>query len=262
MAMLLKGAPVAAALNEKTAAMVEKLKAAGTEPTLAILRVGERESDLSYERGAAKRCEQLGVALRRVVLPADTDNETLFAAIEALNSDVSVHGILMFNPLPRHLDGERARQLLSPAKDIDGCTDGSMAGVFSGGALGFPPCTARAAMEILDHYGIACSGKRAAVIGRSLVVGRPAALMLMHKNATVTVCHTKTVDMLPLRTSSLPARAGWRASARSTSETMPLSSTSVRNGMKKKAKSAAMCALTRSNRRSRRSPRCPAASAR
>lgn len=195
MAMLLKGAPVAAALNEKTAAMVEELKAGDVNPTLAILRVGERDSDLSYERGASKRCEQLGVALRRVVLPADTDNETLFAAIESLNRDADVHGILMFSPLPKHLDGEQARKLLSPAKDIDGCTDGSMAGVFSGMALGFPPCTARAAMEILDYYGIDCCGKRAAVIGRSLVVGRPAAMMLMHKNATVTVCHTKTADM-------------------------------------------------------------------
>ena len=195
MAMLLKGAPVAAALNEKTAATVEQLKAAGIEPTLAILRVGERDNDLSYERGAAKRCEQLGVALRRVVLPADADNNLLLDTIDALNADNGVHGILMFSPLPEGLDGEQARKRLSPAKDIDGSTDGSLAGVFAGMALGFPPCTARAAMEILDYYGIECCGKRAAVIGRSLVVGRPAAMMLMRKNATVTVCHTKTVDM-------------------------------------------------------------------
>ena len=85
--------------------------------------------------------------------------------------------------------------MLNPEKDIDGCTDGSLAGVFTNTKTGFPPCTAQAAMEILDYYGVNCTGKKAAVIGRSLVVGRPAAMMLMHKNATVTICHTKTVDM-------------------------------------------------------------------
>ena len=101
----------------------------------------------------------------------------------------------MFRPLPKHLDSEKARKMLVPEKDVDGCTDDSLAGVFTNTAMGFPPCTAQAAMEILDYYGVDCAGKRAAVIGRSLVVGRPAAMMLVHKNATVTVCHTKTVNM-------------------------------------------------------------------
>jgi len=195
MAEILKGAPVAAALNEKMAADVAALKEKGVIPTLAILRVGERPDDLSYERGATKRCEAVGVAVKNVVLPADVDSETFFAALEALNNDSSVHGILMFRPLPRHLDSERARKTLSPAKDVDGCTDGSLAGVFTNTALGFAPCTAQAAMEILDYYGVDCAGKRAAVIGRSLVVGRPAAMLLLHKNATVTICHTRTADM-------------------------------------------------------------------
>ena len=190
MAQLLKGAPVAAALTEKTAALC-----AGVIPTLAILRVGQREDDLSYERSAMKRCEKAGVAVKNVVLPADVAADTFFAALEDLNRDDSVHGILMFRPLPPHLDGEKARKLLSPAKDVDGCTDGSLAGVFTGGALGFPPCTAQAAMEILHYYGIDPRGKRAAVIGRSLVIGRPVAMMLMHENATVTICHTRTVDV-------------------------------------------------------------------
>ena len=195
MAELLKGAPVAAALNEKMAADVEALRARGVTPTLAILRVGEREDDLSYERGAMKRCAQVGVEVKSVVLPADVDSETFFKTLDELNGDGAVHGILMFRPLPKQLDGEAARKLLAPEKDVDGCTDGSLAGVFTNTPLGFPPCTAQAAMEILDFYKIDCAGKRAAVIGRSLVVGRPAALMLMHKNATVTVCHTKTQDM-------------------------------------------------------------------
>ena len=195
MAMLLKGAPAAAALNERSAAAAAALKAKGIVPTLAILRVGARDGDLSYERGAMKRCEQIGADVKNVVLPADVEADVFFAALESLNRDDTVHGILMLRPLPKHLDGERARRMLAPKKDVDGCTDGSLAGVFTNTPLGFPPCTAQAAMEILKYYGIPFSGKRAAVIGRSLVVGRPAAMMLMHENATVTVCHTRTADV-------------------------------------------------------------------
>ncbi|MBR4165507.1 MAG: bifunctional 5,10-methylenetetrahydrofolate dehydrogenase/5,10-methenyltetrahydrofolate cyclohydrolase [Lachnospiraceae bacterium] len=195
MAMLLKGAPAAAALNERSAAAAAALKAKGIVPTLAILRVGARDGDLSYERGAMKRCEQIGADVKNVVLPADVEADVFFAALESLNRDDTVHGILMLRPLPKHLDGERARRMLAPEKDVDGCTDGSLAGVFTNTPLGFPPCTAQAAMEILKYYGIPFSGKRAAVIGRSLVVGRPAAMMLMHENATVTVCHTRTADV-------------------------------------------------------------------
>ena len=195
MAELWKGAPVAAALSETVAAQAEALKARGVVPTLAILRVGQRDDDLAYERGAVKRCEKVGVAVRSVVLPAEVESERFFRTLEELNADPAVHGILMFRPLPRHLDGEKARRMLAPEKDVDGCTDGSLAGVFANTALGFPPCTAQAAMEMLRHYGVDPKGKRVAVIGRSLVIGRPVAMMLMHANATVTVCHTRTVDV-------------------------------------------------------------------
>lgn len=195
MAEILKGAPVTAALNEKMTREVEELKAKGVNPTLAIFRVGERPDDLSYETGAMKRCAAVGVAVKNVVLPADVSQEEFDQALTALNEDDSVHGILMFRPLPKQLDNEKARQMLNPAKDIDGCTDGSLAGVFTNTKVGFAPCTAQAAIEILDYYGVDCTGKKAAVIGRSLVVGRPVSMMLMHKNATVTTCHTKTVDM-------------------------------------------------------------------
>ena len=191
----MKGAAVTAALNERTAGQIRALRDQGVVPTLAILRVGERPDDVSYEKGAIKRCDAVGVAAKSVVLPADTDSDTFFQTLEALNRDESVHGILMFRPLPKHIDAKRARQMLAPEKDVDGCTDGSLAGVFTNTDVGFPPCTAQAAMEMLDHYNVDCAGKRAVVIGRSLVVGRPAAMMLMHKNATVTVCHTKTADM-------------------------------------------------------------------
>lgn len=195
MAEILKGVPVAKALNEKMSARVEVLKEKGVTPTLAILRVGERADDISYEKGAMKRCEQVGVKVKNVVFPAEVNEEEFFETLNKLNGDTAVHGILMMRPLPAHIDGEKARQMLSSAKDVDGCTDGSLAGVFANTKVGFSPCTAQAAMEILDYYGVDCEGKKAVVIGRSLVVGRPVSMLLMHRNATVTTCHTRTVDM-------------------------------------------------------------------
>ena len=195
MAKLLKGAEVTAALNERIKADVEDLKAKGVNPTLAIVRVGERPDDLSYERGATKRCDTLGVAVEKVLLPEDVTQEELMAAIDRVNNDDRIHGVLIFRPLPKHLDDEAVRRALKPEKDIDGITDGSLVGVFAGTKQGFPPCTPQACMEMLRHYGIDPKGKRAVVIGRSLVVGKPAAMMLLGKHATVTVCHTRTVDM-------------------------------------------------------------------
>lgn len=195
MAKRLTGAPVIAAMNEKMAREVEILKGKGITPTLAILRVGQRPDDISYETGAMKRCAAVGVEVRNVLLPSDVDSDTFFDTLEKLNEDADVDGILMFRPLPEHLDSERARQMLAPAKDIDGCTDASLAGVFTNTDVGFAPCTAQAVMELLDYYGIDCAGKKTVVIGRSLVVGRPVSMLLMHKNATVTICHTKTADV-------------------------------------------------------------------
>ena len=190
-----KGAPVSAALNERMKAGCAALAEHGIVPTLAILRVGERADDLAYERGAMKRCETVGVAVRSVVLPAEVDSERFFSVLEGLNTDPAVHGILLFRPLPEHLDSEAARRAIAPEKDVDGCTDASLAGVFTNTPRGFAPCTAQAVLEILDYYGVDCKGKTAVVIGRSLVVGRPAAMLLLHRDATVTLCHTKTENM-------------------------------------------------------------------
>jgi len=195
MAELLKGADVVAALGEKMATDIEELKGKGIIPTLAILRVGGRPDDISYEKGATKRCETVGVAVKSIVHPENVTQESLIESVAILNEDDSVHGVLIFRPLPKHLDEEAVCAALKPSKDVDGITEGSLAGVFTGSGKGFAPCTAQACMEILDHYNIDCKGKRAVVIGRSLVVGKPAAIMLMGKNATVTVCHTRTVDM-------------------------------------------------------------------
>jgi methylenetetrahydrofolate dehydrogenase (NADP+)/methenyltetrahydrofolate cyclohydrolase len=195
MARLLKGKDVVEALNEKLIAEVNDLKEKGIIPTLAILRVGERPDDLSYERGAIKRCELIGVAVKVVALPADISENDFFDALEKLNDDINIHGILMFRPLPKHIDSEKARKLLKATKDVDGCTDLSLAGVFTNTNIGFAPCTAEAAMEILRFYNIPVAGKNVVVIGRSLVIGRPVAMLLMHENATVTICHTKTKDV-------------------------------------------------------------------
>ena len=192
MEKILKGAPVAQAIIDRTLCDANALKEKGVIPTLAILRVGERADDISYEKGAMKRCAQAGIDVKNVVLPSGVGENKFFETLNSLNKDDSVHGILMFRPLPKHIDGEKARQMLAIQKDVDGCTDGSLAGVFSNSKTGFTPCTAQAAMEILKYYGCECSGKRAVVLGRSLVVGRPVAMLLMHENATPTICHTRT----------------------------------------------------------------------
>jgi len=195
MAQLLKGAEVVSALNERIKADVSALVSRGVMPTLAILRVGEKPDDLAYERGAIKRAETVGVAVKQIVLPETVSQEELLAEIAKINLDATIHGCLMLRPLPKHIDDMRAREALLPEKDIDGITDGSLAGVFTGSKRGFPPCTAQACMEILDYYDIDPAGKNAVVIGRSLVIGKPVAMMLLQKHATVTICHTKTKDM-------------------------------------------------------------------
>lgn len=197
MARLLLGKEVNEKLNARIISDCEALKAKGVVPTLAIIRCGERPDDLSYERGATKRADTLGVAVEKIVLPEDVTKEKLIETIDAVNANDKTHGVLLFRPLPKHLkaDQDEISNRVDPKKDIDGMTDLSNAGVFMGKELGFAPCTPEACMEILAHYGIDCTGKKAVVIGRSLVVGKPAAVMLMARNATVTVCHTRTLDV-------------------------------------------------------------------
>lgn len=195
MAIALKGAAVATALSDKLTERVITLKEKSIVPTLAILRVGERPDDISYETGAMKRCDKIGVAVIQYQLPADCSREQLLDTIREINADDSIHGCLMFRPLPDKKLEEEACALLSPEKDVDCMTSGSLATVFTGKGSGYPPCTAQACMEILDHYGVNLQGKRVTVVGRSLVIGKPVSMMLQARNATVTMCHTKTMDM-------------------------------------------------------------------
>ena len=195
MAELLKGLPVAKAMTESLSQQVEDLKTAGVIPTLAIVRVGERDDDLSYERGATKRCDAVGIAVKKFVLPADCSQEDLMAVIAEVNADDSIHGCLMFRPLPKSLDEAAACAALDPAKDVDCITEGSLFGVFANRSVGFPPCTAEACIQLLDHYGYELTGANVTVVGRSLVIGKPVSMMLQARNATVTMCHTRTRDL-------------------------------------------------------------------
>ncbi len=197
MAKHLLGKEVNEALVGKLRQRTEELRQKGVAPKLAIVRCGEKPSDISYEKGATKKAETVGVETMSVVLPGDVTKEELIGVIDGLNRDDSVHGVLLFRPLPKHLkpyDREICNHLRA-AKDVDGMTDLSNAGVYEDREIGFPPCTARACLEILDFYGIDPEGRNVVVIGRSLVIGKPVAMLLMARNATVTVCHTRTADV-------------------------------------------------------------------
>ncbi|MBQ1346483.1 MAG: bifunctional 5,10-methylene-tetrahydrofolate dehydrogenase/5,10-methylene-tetrahydrofolate cyclohydrolase [Erysipelotrichaceae bacterium] len=193
---ILRGKEVAAAIMERNRPIITGLKEKGILPTLAIFRVGEKEADLSYERGAIKRFEQCGIQTIRYTFDENVSVEDFYQKLDEANKDPKIHGILVFRPLPKdRFDDTTLRNFISPEKDVDGCSDLSLAGIFTGRDLGFPPCTAQAVLEILDHYQIDVEGKNVVVLGRSLVIGRPVSLLLMQRNATVTICHTRTKDL-------------------------------------------------------------------
>ena len=190
---ILKGLPVANAINEKLIEEVKNLK--GPLPRLAIIRVGERPDDCSYERGAVKKMEKVGFRCSTFAFPGDIDNDTFQAEFDKINNDDDIDGILLLRPLPKQLDERSVEERIDPRKDLDGISPMNLAKVFAGDETGYGPCTAEAVIEMLDFAGIDPKGKRATVVGRSLVIGKPVAMMLMKRNATVTVCHTKTADM-------------------------------------------------------------------
>ena len=195
MAEILLGKPVADAMAEDVSARAAALVAAGNAPKLAIVRVGERPDDLTYERSAMKRADACGIAIEQVILPADATTDQIIAAVERVNGDDSIHGCLLFRPLPKGVDEDAVCNALDPAKDVDGITRGSRATLLGGQGEGYAPCTAAACIDILDHYGIQLDGKNAVVLGRSLVIGKPVALMLLERNATVTICHSHTANL-------------------------------------------------------------------
>lgn len=191
----LRGLPVAGKMAQEAAIMTERLKERGIFPKLAVVRVGEREDDLSYERGLKKKFEKAGALVETVVFAPDVTQEELEEGIKKLNADLTVHGILVFRPLPKHLDEDVIKELVDPKKDVDCMGSVNNAHVFAQDGKGHAPCTPQAVMEMLDFYEYDLTGKKAVVVGRSMVVGKPLAQMLLKKNATVTICHTKTADL-------------------------------------------------------------------
>ena len=190
---ILKGLPVANAINEKLMEQVKSIE--GPLPHLAIIRVCERPDDCSYERGAVKKMDKVGVRCTTYTFDADIDNETFQAEFDKINENPDIDGILMLRPLPKQLDEKQIENKIDPRKDLDGISPLNLAKVYAGDESGYAPCTAEAVIEMLDYAGIDIKGKRVTVVGRSLVIGKPVSMLLMKRNATVTVCHTKTVDM-------------------------------------------------------------------
>ncbi len=190
---VLKGLPVAEAIN---AELIDKLeKFTGAVPHLAIIRVGERPDDMSYERGATKKMDKIGFRCTSFVFPEDITNCDFQAEFDKINSNSDIDGILLLRPLPKHLDEKAIENRIDPRKDLDGISPMNLAKVYAGDDSGYAPCTAEAVIEMLDFAGVNLTGKRVTVVGRSLVIGKPVYMLLMKKNATVTVCHTRTADM-------------------------------------------------------------------
>jgi methylenetetrahydrofolate dehydrogenase (NADP+)/methenyltetrahydrofolate cyclohydrolase len=195
MATILLGKNVTDVMKEKMQADIEMLKVKGVNPKLAIVRLGEREDDLAYERGALKRCETIGIDYEVFKYSIEMSQKDLVKEIVRLNEDDKIHGILIFRPLPKQIDENEIKQIINPGKDVDSMSPVNTAKVFEGDESGMYPCTPEAVIELMDHYGIEIKGKRITVVGRSMVVGKPLAIMLIKRHGTVTVCHTRTVDL-------------------------------------------------------------------
>ena len=190
---LLKGAPVSAAIREWAAEEIKQLQ--GSVPKLAIIRGGEKPDDMSYERSAVKKMEAFGLRVQIFVFPKDISDEEFKEAFQKINKDPDVTGILLLRPLPRQIKEKEIEAMIDPKKDLDGISPVNIAKVFSGDPSGFAPCTAEAGIEILKANNISIEGKRAAVIGRSMVIGKPLSMLLLKENATVTICHTRTKEL-------------------------------------------------------------------
>ena len=190
---LIKGAPVSAKIKEEVGAMLEKIN--GPAPKLAIVRVGENPDDMSYERGAVKKMDAFGLRSQCYTFPADITDEDFKKEFTAINADTDVSGILLLRPLPKQICEKDIEAMIDPKKDLDGISPVNIAKVFSGDPTGFAPCTPEAVIEVLKAYNIPMEGKRAVIVGRSMVVGRPLSMLLLKENATVTICHTRTKDL-------------------------------------------------------------------
>ncbi len=191
--VILKGAEVSAKIKEEVQGLLGRLN--GQIPRLAIVRVGEKPDDLSYERGAMKKLASFGLEAQSYAFPEDISNEQFQEEFKKINENPDVTGILLLRPLPKQICQTDIENMMDPKKDLDGISPINIAKIFAGDASGFAPCTAEAVVEMLKANHIEIAGKRAVIVGRSMVVGKPLAMLLMKENATVTVCHTRTIDL-------------------------------------------------------------------
>ncbi|MFV0240621.1 MAG: bifunctional 5,10-methylenetetrahydrofolate dehydrogenase/5,10-methenyltetrahydrofolate cyclohydrolase [Lacrimispora sphenoides] len=189
----LKGAAVSAKIKEQVESLLTDLK--GKTPKLAIVRVGERPDDLSYERGALKKMESFGLMGESFAFPQDITDEAFKKEFAKINENPDIDGILLLRPLPKQIKEKDIEHMIEPGKDLDGISPENIARVFAGDDTGFAPCTAEAVVEVLKANDIALTGKRVAIVGRSMVVGRPLSMLMLKENATVTICHTRTEDL-------------------------------------------------------------------
>ena len=192
MTRILRGKDVALQIDEETKKEISKLD---IEPTLAIFKIGNKDSDSAYERGIDNKTLKLGIKVIKYVFDEKIDKNVFYNEIKKANKDKNIHGILVFRPLPKDFDEEYVKNLIDIHKDIDASNDLSLANTFINKNDGFVPCTAKAVESLLDFYNIEISGKRVVVLGRSLVIGKPVAMLMLNKNATVTICHSKSENI-------------------------------------------------------------------
>lgn len=188
----LRGKKVSDGIKEYVSKELETLSFV---PKLAIVRVGENPDDMSYERSATKKLKSFGLDVASYVFPQDISDEDFKKAFKDINEDDEVTGILLLRPLPRTINEKDIENMIDPKKDLDGISPINIAKVFAGNTTGFSPCTAEAVIEVLKAYDIELTGKRVTVVGRSMVVGKPVSMLLLKENATVTMTHTRTVDL-------------------------------------------------------------------
>ncbi len=195
MVKILKGGVVAKGIKEEIKKDVEELKAKNINPSVAIVRLGENPDDISYEKSIIKNCDKLGIEAKVVTEKEDASTEELVSLIEELNANKDIHGILVFRPLPKQINEDVIRNTIDPNKDIDCMHPLNLERVCDGKLDKFVPCTPKSALEILKHYETPLEGANAVIINRSMVVGKPLAMMLLTENATVTICHSRTKNL-------------------------------------------------------------------
>jgi methylenetetrahydrofolate dehydrogenase (NADP+)/methenyltetrahydrofolate cyclohydrolase len=199
--MLLKGKPVADQLKKEIIAVVDQHKKEGKNPPkMAILRVGERSDDIAYEARVLKNCKEVGIEAETIAVDHNINTVKLLGILHELNNNPEIHGILIFRPFPGQLDGEEISNAIDPLKDIDCMNPINIQKVFQGDKRGIAPCTPEAVVEILKYYGYDLQGKKIVIVNRSMVLGKPLAMLLLSENATVTICHSKTKNLEEITT--------------------------------------------------------------